>query len=83
MTQTLMSGLGALSQAWVTVEASLPEGWLLLGVTRDPQWPDRWTAIAIGPLHPIDVATGKGDRPEKALMRLADELRERRGPVTG
>jgi hypothetical protein len=34
-------------------------------------------AIATRPLYPIDVATGKGDQPEKALGRLADALRER------
>jgi hypothetical protein len=69
--------LGGLSQAWVTAEACLPLGWLLLGLTRDPQWRDKWTAVAIGPLHPIDDATGKGDQLEKALLRLADALRER------
>ena len=72
-----------LSEAWAGAEASLPLGWLLMGVTRDPRWPDKWTAIAIGPLSPTDVATGKGDRPQKALERLAEALRERRGSVTG
>jgi hypothetical protein len=69
--------------AWVEAEAAMPLGWLLMGVTRDPRWPDKWTAIAIGPLSPTDVATGKGDQPEKALRRLAEELRERRGPASG
>lgn len=75
--------LGALSQAWVAAEASLPLGWLLLGVTRDPRLPDKWTAVAIGPLQPTDVETGKGDQPERALNRLAEALRARRGSVTG
>jgi len=29
------------------------------------------------------MATGKGDQPEKALNRLADELRRRRADATG
>jgi hypothetical protein len=75
--------LGALSQAWVAAEASLPLGWLVVALTRDPRWPDKWTAIATGPLQPTDVATGTGDQPHKALRRLAEELRRIKGPMTG
>jgi hypothetical protein len=75
--------LGVLSQAWVTAEASLPLGWQLIGVWRDQESAGDWMAVASGPLQPADMATGKGDQPEKALRQLADTLRERRGPVTG
>jgi len=75
--------LGALSMAWVTAEAALPLGWQLIGVWRDQDAPGEWMAVASGPLQPADMVTGRGDQPEKALNRLADLLRERRGPVTG
>ena len=78
-----MAPLGALSQAWVAAEAALPHGWLIMGVTRDPRWPDKWTAVAMGPLQPTDFATGKGDQPHKALDRLADALRVLRGSASG
>jgi hypothetical protein len=79
----MSGGLGALSMAWITAEASLPLGWQLIGVWRDQDAPSAWMAVASGPHQPADMATGKGDQPEKALKRLADVLRERRGPVTG
>jgi hypothetical protein len=77
-----MAPLGAFSQAWVSVEASLPQGWRIMSLTRDED-AERWTAYARGPLQPTDLVTGKGDHPAQALARLADALRERRGPVTG
>jgi hypothetical protein len=68
--------------AWVSAEAALPLGWRIMALTRDERI-ERWTAIAIGPPLPTDVATGKGDHPAQALNRLADALRELRGSVTG
>lgn len=78
-----MSALGALSQAWVTAEASLPLGWQLIGVWRDQEAPGVWQAVASGPNQPADMVAGKADQPDKALRRLAEALRTRRGPVTG
>lgn len=78
-----MAPLGVLSQAWVAAEASLPLGWQLVGVWRDQDAPGEWMAVASGPNQPAEMATGKGDQPEKALRRLADALRRIRGSVTG
>jgi hypothetical protein len=75
--------LGVLSQAWVTAEASLPRGWQLIGVWRDQDVPGEWMAVASGPVQPADMLTGNADQPEKALLLLAEALRERRGPMTG
>ena len=61
----------------------MPLGWQLIGVWRDQDAPGQWQAVASGPNQPSDMATGKGDQPAKALRRLADALREMRGPVTG
>jgi hypothetical protein len=73
----------SLSQAWLTAEASLPGGWQLIGVWRDQDVPGEWMAVASGPRQPADMATGKGDQPEKALRLLADALRELRGSASG
>jgi hypothetical protein len=78
-----MGTLGVLSQAWVTAEASLPFGWQLIGVWRDQESADEWMAVASGPLQPSDMATAKGDQPEKTLRRLADALCELRGSASG
>lgn len=75
--------LGVLSQAWVTVEASLPPGWQLVGVWRDQDAPGEWMAVASGPNQHADMATGKGGQPQTALNRLAAALRELRGSATG
>jgi hypothetical protein len=74
-----VSTLGALSQAWVSAEAALPLGWMLMGLQRDAH-AERWVATAAGPMAPTDVAIGRGDDPVQALQRLADALRERPTP---
>jgi len=71
-----MAPLDALSQAWVSVEASLPSGWQLSGL-----WPfdDLWVALSEGPTF-LDHASGAGQYDYQALLqRPADRLRERRG----
>ena len=73
-----MSTLGALSQAWVTAEASLPLGWKLMGLQREAD-AERWEAVPQGPT-PAEVVTGRGDDPVQALHGLAVALRERHGP---
>jgi hypothetical protein len=74
-------GLGALSQAWVTAEASLPLGWRLMALVRQTD-SDDWLATAAGPLEGQTVH-GRGAQPNQALRRLADELRQTKGPMTG
>jgi hypothetical protein len=74
-----VSTLGALSQAWVSAEAALPLGWMIMGLQRDVP-ADRWVATAADPTQPTDIATGRGDDPVQALHRLADALRERPSP---
>jgi hypothetical protein len=81
-TLTAMSGgLGVLSRAWITVEASMPLGWRLMALVRQTD-SDDWLATAAGPLDGQTVH-GRGAQPERALRRLADELRRIRGSVTG
>ena len=41
-----MAPLGALSQAWVSAEASLPLGWQIRGLWRIN---DLWVALSVGP----------------------------------
>lgn len=77
----MSGGLGALSKAWVNTEASMPLGWRLMALVRQPA-SDDWQATAAGPLDGQTVH-GRGSQPEQALRRLADELRRIRGPVTG
>jgi hypothetical protein len=74
-------GLGVLSMAWVEPEASMPLGWRLMAVVRQPD-SDQWQATAAGPLDGHTVH-GRGGQPDQALRRLADELRRIRGPMTG
>ena len=98
-----MAPLGALSQAWVSAEASLPLGWGIDGLMQlwvygqfsdtagGEEWPDAgkapWVAIATHELdtdpHGSGMVLGGGSTPEQALRRLADRLRNRRGPATG
>ena len=73
-----MAPLGALSQAWVSAEASLPQGWRIMSLTRDED-AERWTPYARGPLQPTDLVTSRGDHPAQALVRLADALSHRDG----
>ena len=74
-----MTTLGALSQSWVTAEASLPLGWQIRGLWR---FEDIWVALSEGPTFE-DYLSGSGQYADQALRRLADRLRERRGPTTG
>ena len=90
-----MAPLGALSQAWVSAEASLPLGWQLVGVVDitlapyeglalpDAAEPARWAAIAMDDGVDRAIEVGWGEHPTHALNRLADVLRERRGSVGG
>jgi hypothetical protein len=71
--------LGALSQAWVSAEASLPLGWQIRGLWR---FDDVWIALSEGPEFD-DYLSGSGQYADQALRRLSDRLRERRGPATG
>jgi hypothetical protein len=71
--------LGALSQAWVSAEASRPRDWQISGLWR---FGDVWIALAEGPGFD-DYMSGSGQFDYQALERLADRLRERRGPMTG
>ena len=70
-----------LSLAWVRVEASLPLGWRLMALVRQPD-SDDWQATAAGQLDGQTVH-GRGTQPEQALRRLANELRRLRRSVTG
>jgi hypothetical protein len=74
-----MAPLGALSQAWVSAEASLPLGWRIRGLW---QFGQTWIALSEGP-GIEDYASGAGRHEYQALQRLADRLRDRRGPTTG
>jgi hypothetical protein len=74
-----MSPLGALSQAWVSAEASLPLGWRISGLWR---FGDLWVALSEGPGFD-DYRSGSGRHADQALRRLSDRLRERRGQTTG
>ena len=74
-----MAPLGAISQAWTSAEASLPLGWDICGLYR---FDDTWIGLAEGPAFD-DYLSGSGQYAEQALRRLADRLRERRGPATG
>jgi hypothetical protein len=73
-----MAGLGALSQAWTSAEASLPLSWRLSGLYR---FADLWIGLAEGPAFE-DYASGSGQYAGQALRRPSDRLRER-GPTTG
>jgi hypothetical protein len=74
-----MAPLGALSQAWVSAEASLPLGWQIRGLWR---FDGLWVALSEGPTFD-DYLSGAGQYADQALRRLSDRLRERRGPTTG
>lgn len=77
----MSGGLGVLSLAWVAAEASMPLGWRLMALVRQPD-SDDWLATAAGPLDG-QTLHGRGGQPERALRRLAEELRRMRGPMTG
>jgi hypothetical protein len=71
--------LGALSQARVSAEASLPLGWQLSGLWR---FDNLWIALSEGPAFD-DYMSGTGQYADQALRRLSDRLRERRGTTSG
>ena len=74
-----MAPLGALSQAWVSAEASLPLNWQIVGLW---QLGEIWISLAEGPAFD-DYASGVGRWEYLALERHSDRLRERRGSTTG
>jgi hypothetical protein len=74
-----MAPLGALSQSWVSAEASLRLGWHISGLWR---FDDLWIALAEGSAFD-DYLSGSGQFADQALRQLADRLRERRGLASG
>ena len=74
-----MAPLGALSQSWVSAEAALPLGWQIRGLWR---FEDLWIALAEASTSD-DYVSGSGRYADQAIRRLADELRQRRGPTSG
>ena len=74
-----MAPLGALSQAWVSAEASLPLGGQISGLWR---FGDLWIALSEGPDFD-DYLSGSGQYADQAVRRLADRLRERSGIASG
>jgi hypothetical protein len=72
--------LGALTLAWTRVEASMPRGWEMGGVLL---FDGEWVAFTDGPDRTEQPISAGGVTPEQALERLANRLRERRGPATG
>jgi hypothetical protein len=77
----MSGGLGVLSMAWVEAEASMPLGWRLMALVRQPD-SDDWQATAAGPLDGQTVH-GRAGEPAQALRLLAKELKRIRGPMTG
>lgn len=73
-----MAPLSALSQSWVSAEASLPLGWHIGGLWR---FDGLWVSLAEGPALE-DCASLSGQHADHALRRLADRRRERLGAVT-
>ena len=65
--------------AWVAAEAAAPIGWHVEGLWR---FDGEWIALSQGPAFD-DYLSGSGQNADQALRRLADRLRERRGPATG
>ena len=61
------------------LEASLPLGWQIRGLRR---FDNLWIALSEGPAFD-DYLSGSGQYADQALRRMADRLRERRGPTTG
>lgn len=77
----MSGGLGVLSMAWISVEASMSLGWRLMALVRDAD-SDDWLATAARPLD-CQTVYGRGAQPDRALRRLAEELRRMKGPMTG
>ena len=94
-----MSGLGALTMAWIAVEAAMPLDWKVDGLMttwvydafRDsvPEMPESSSPGVAMASHQSSAdagpmwAIGEGGFPEQALNRLADKLREIRGSANG
>ena len=76
----MSGGLGALSRAWISVEHSMPHGWRLMALVRQPD-SDDWLATAAGPLDG-QTLHGRSAQPERALRHLAEELRRIHQTVT-
>jgi hypothetical protein len=74
-----MAPLGALSQAWVSAEASLPLDWEIAGLW---QFDGLWVALSEGPAFD-DYLSGSGQYADQASRRLADRLRVLRGSSSG
>ena len=74
-----MAPLGALSQAMVSAEASLPLDWQIERLWR---FREVWVSLAEGPGFD-DYASGVGRWEYLALQRLSDRLRVMRGSTTG
>lgn len=87
-----MAPLGAISQAWVSAEASLPHGWRIVGVLRreramrllpalsDMARPD-WCALAED--EALALYDAWGEHQHQALLNLSTKLRRLRGSTTG
>ena len=78
-----MAPLGALSQAWVSAEASLPRGWEIAGLWR---FGEEWIALSEGPDR--DYVDASGRYPDQALQigrvsRNADYSGKVAGKVPG
>ena len=75
-----------LDRAWIAAEASLPQGWQLMGLARGPREADpkimgsSWVAWAKSQGERLE---GSGESPSQALNALAARLRERRGDANG
>jgi hypothetical protein len=86
-----MSTLGALSQAWVSAEASLPLGWQISGLLRREralrmlpvtgEARPEWCALAEDVAG--DLYDGWGGSHYQALSNLAIKLAKLRGSVSG
>jgi len=74
-----MTTLGALSQAWVATEASLPLGWRITGLMR---FGSEWVAFSEGPGEADHLEASAGHA-YQALQRLSERLMSRRGSVSG
>ncbi|HEX3219017.1 MAG TPA: hypothetical protein VHU77_03150 [Candidatus Limnocylindria bacterium] len=69
-----------ITDAWASVEASLPQGWFLEGIRcassglSPDQRSERWVAEACGPAGECEIVTDSSS-PEEALEALAARLR--------
>src|SRR5438876_2774423 len=77
--------VSGLSRDWIEAEASLPVGWRVSGLVREPD--ESWRAWASPGPHAGDPAAapieGHGESADQALRSLVRNARERRGEVSG